>query len=51
MPKLEIEGVETKQADFLNYFFQDIADANNMPVEAFTPPTNSKCNTHFRSIN
>lgn len=51
MPKIDLGVGENKKYDFLNYYFQDIADANSLPVEAFTPPTNSKCNTHFRSIN
>jgi hypothetical protein len=39
------------KAEFLEHFFKEVAEINKMPLEAFTPPTNSKCNTFFRSIN
>lgn len=36
---------------FLNHYFSEIASKNNLPLSALTPPTNSKANTYFRSIN
>lgn len=39
------------KSEFLEHFFKDVAEKNKMPLEAFSPPTNSKCNTFFRSIN
>ncbi len=36
---------------FIKHYFEHIANRNNLPLSALTPPTNSKANTYFRSIN
>ena len=49
-PKDDLTQQELKD-EFLRYYFSDIAKRNNLPVTCLTPPTNSKANTYFRSIN
>lgn len=38
-------------AKFLQHYFQPVADKLKIPLSYFTPPTNSKAKTWFKSIN